>query len=248
MSTTTLAISGLLGWAAAIALAFVARAVARREIDPRLRLPAYAFAAWWAATAALSFGWATLAMAAAFGEIPFGVALAYRHVSLVIIAVAVWGILAHFGYVLTGRSSAAFVAVGWSAVCWLVLTYSVTISQPVGVTVGRYDVGLRLASPPEGAALIAVLAVLGLPPVAAAIGYVAMAPRISDATSRWRSVLLAPTIALWITAVLASRLLGDPPFLLSRGALTLAMAAVAIAAYWPPVWARRRFAVRAETP
>lgn len=244
MVTWTLAASATFAVVSAAVYLRLANVLSGRDVTDDSKLASKSFVAWWVAFAATTLIGAIESAWAAFGTVPFAVALALFYAVLAAIVVGLWGLTFYFVYLYTGKRSAWFpVAAYWVGVFVLLLVWVVQ-SNPVGVAVARWDVSLDFANDTtSGPLYLAVLISILAPVLIGATAYLRLMSKVEARTQRVRIAAVAGSFIVWFGASLIASLLGvsneDWWQLVSRS-LGLGAAIVILAVHDPPDWLREK--------
>lgn len=233
MAVGTLALAGTLHLVASASFAYVAHRVARRAGDGDGRWAQRGFLAWWRAMSGYLAIQAGLTYLAAAGETPLGLHLALRVVTIPLLCIATWGLVTHFLYVLTGRVA----VVPWTAAAYAVVMVAFFVASasplPQGVEVGAWFV--QLEGTGEGLLYRLVYLAVGLPTIAASVGYLAVGRRVDDPAARRRIRLVGSGILTWVGSGLVAFLGGsDLVRFFTLTVLGIGASLLVLAAYAPP--------------
>lgn len=240
MAPWTLALSSALAAVSAATFLHVARSIARRPASPEMRAPARWFAAYWIGAAIFAAIAGVQILVAMAGYTPTALFVATRTAMTLVGSAALAALLAYLLFLYTGRrllvqSGALYAGVG------LLAAFETLALEPTGVRVGAWHVELTFAREPGLGALLALLLVF-VPPLAGAIAYAALWPRVQSPAGRWRIGLVSASLFLWYTGQLASRIASDDLWMfLTRPILGLAVASLTLVAFSPPAWLRARW-------
>lgn len=239
-----LLVSGL-GFVSAVAFFAVARRLQRRSVRAAAGAAHASFTLWWYGVGAFAFlmGGVVNAFTLAGVRDPQLVA-AVRSVAVVLLLAALWHLTSYLAFIFSGHQRwTAPLGVYYGLVFGL-LMYAFSGSAAVGVTEGAFGTRIEYAPAPDPRLLSAIFVAIGVPQIVGSLAYLALLPRLTDRTARYRVGLMALALAAWFAGSFAAA--GpdvDSPIVLARPLLGLVAAASVVAAYAPPSWVRRRFGV-----
>lgn len=236
MASATLVLSGLTSVLTGAAFLVVVRALARRQVSRENRVGHVALRVWWGALGAYLVLQGVLTALAAFGALDVRTYLLSRLVSIPLLCASTWGITCHLAFVHTGRARVApalgvlYAAVG-------ALFFYATFSSPKPLVVEDWLV--RFGD--DDGLMRVVYALVGLPPILAAFGYLALLPHAKDASHRYRLALTAGAILAYVGGGLVARLSGsDLVVFLTLVPLGALAAGASLLAHYPPRRLRAR--------
>lgn len=213
------------------------------------RLARGAFSLWWYAIALTAISKAVATVAGAFAYTHLGVHVALQVVTMLLLSVALCGLVYYLVFLFTGNARALVPLATAYAAFFALTVYFLATSDIVGVSLGRWNVGLALGGEPATLPRLLIFAFIALPELGGALAYAALLGRTRDPAQRYRIALVSSGIALW---ALCSILLGanalpdtDAPQVALRLAILGAIGLV-FAAYHPPAFVRRRWATPDE--
>lgn len=246
MVASTLVVTALVHGLSAAAFLYVGRALAARAVPFEDRLARRAFALWWTGMGAYLLIQAILHAVASAGFAPLWLFLAARVLTPGLLVAAVWGLTYHIVFLHTGRSSLArplMVFFGIAGVAFYVAGF---LPVPRAVEVGPWLAELEGTG--EGPLFRAVYVVIGLAPILASLAYLMLIPRVKDRAQRYRIILVAGSILLWVGSGLVARLTaGDLAKFVTVPVFGLGAAGCVVLAYRPPAaWGRWLTATPAE--
>lgn len=125
---------------------------------------------------------------------------------------------------------------------WLVFTVASRSPQAISFGTWRTDLHYALDAPPAFTAITAVG--LLVPPLIASVALIASSRRSKDPSRRFRGVLVGSAlVAWWVVAFAAGAQPDAEPLQTINRFLGLVAAFAILAAYDPPLWARRRWGI-----
>jgi hypothetical protein len=237
MSETTLLASAAFAAVAGLVYAYVGWRLSRRRVEGEAGLAAGLFAVWWYALGASSVITAGITAQAALGGPDTALFVAATYLNLLVVCIALWALLYYIVYIFTGRSSALWALTAFYVGYFVLLVYYVTASGPVGVQVESWRATLRYETPLGGPLVTAVLILLLFPQILAAAAYGTLFFRVTEATQKYRVLLVSTSIIVWFLSAFLGAASGlsthDWWQLLSRSIGLLATLTI-LAAYLPP--------------
>lgn len=236
MPSPTLLTSGVVSIVAGVSFLFVARAVSQRDATgPRL-LARRAHMTWWGGLALYLLTQGALTLAAAADALSAGVYVGSRVVMIPVLCAATWGIAFYLTYLYTGDARAARPLAAFYALVALVFFYA-TYSVPQSLTVERWIITLDDSS----TLYKLVYALVGLPPIVASVAYLLLLRRVKGLEQRYRILLAASAILLYVASGLAARLSANDAIIFATLVpLGFLAAGISLAAYYPPRFMKRR--------
>jgi hypothetical protein len=231
---------------------YLGRVLKQRKVSPEAALARDMFAYWWILLGALSFlGVVQIALYRA-GEMPIWLYQTLGQAGLWALFAALWALQVYLMYLYTG--SKRWVAPLGAFYLLLYLAF-VALIHWIGPPGAISDNGWMLRTDQtftlgRGWTIALILVLLG-PQMAAAIAYASLYRRTSDRTQRYRIALLTGAILVWFGTSSLVGATSDPnpdhvnvAWQVAQRLLSVAAALTILAAYRPPSWIRRRFAVR----
>ncbi|MBI4394154.1 MAG: hypothetical protein HY556_10230 [Euryarchaeota archaeon] len=247
MSETTLIASAAFAAVAGLVYAYVGWRLSRRRVEGEAGLAAGLFSLWWYALGASSVITAGTTAHAALGGNEVALILAATYLNLLVVCIALWALLYYIVYIFTGRSSALWALTAFYLAYFMLLVYYVTASGPAGVQVESWRATLRYETPIDGPLVTILVVLLTFPQILASAAYGTLFFRVTEATQKYRVLLVSTSIIVWFLSAFLGAASGlaaqDWWQLLSRSIGLLATLTI-LAAYLPPAWVRRRFGVR----
>jgi hypothetical protein len=236
----TLALAGAVQLVTAASFIAVGARLRRRWVSPRDRLANQALVAWWWGLAAYMLMQGAFGLAGAVGWTSLSAYVASRALAGLLICFAAWGLAYHILFLFTGWRRLAIPLGLYYAVVAVAYDRSILNHHPLAVVAGDWEVLLVFASPLADPLWTAVLASVGLPPVLGSLAYLTLLRKVEMREQRYRIILVATSIILWVTTGFAAQV-GGGPFLkyLTVVVFGLLASIVVFAAYFPPAPVRR---------
>lgn len=246
VSSATLAVAAALGIATAALLGFAGRTTWHRRVGSTDVVPSRALAVWWYSAAAVIALQAVRPLLFLAGVRDPAAYTALSYAGSFPLATAVWGLMVYILYLLTGRRGVIVpLTVLYAAYLGFLLWFN-GLGGPRTLTAGEWQVSVAAADPPSATLTLLFGLLLAGPLVFATTAFVVLAVRLSAPTQRYRLVLLAGGFLFLFGTILVAYLVGwsrSNWFALLYESAALVTASLAVLAYRPPAWVRRRFGV-----
>jgi len=244
MAEPTLGVSAGFAFVSAIIYVYVGVRFGRRQVSGESKMAARMFALFWLGLAATTASGGILSLTGALGDPNLGVVSAATYMNVVVISAALMGLLYYLVYLYTGRKEILMPLVALYSTLGVTLALYIASSNPTGVLVSRWSVGLTYARPLTGPFVLIVVGLLILPQLIAALVYFRLYFRLHDPTQRFRVAVVSWSLILWFGIGLLAGGAGLSRFdwwqVASRG-LGLGAALAILTAYYPPRWVKDRF-------
>lgn len=240
MVVQTLLLAGGMNAVTGIAFAFVARGIRRRRPPNDGHGAHAAWVAWWAALGAYLLIQGALTIAASFGALDPTFYLITRVAQVPLLCLSAWGLTYYLVYLYTGDARwGRRLGVGFALIA--ALFYYGTFAPPTPSLSNEAWI-LELEGVAERPAIRLVYALVGLPPIAASLAYLALVRRATSTEQRYRIVLTSGSIFAYLAGGLAA-FLGTSDLLkfVALVVLGLVAAGASLAAHYPPRLVRARF-------
>lgn len=248
MQAVTLYVSAALALATSAGFAAVGFLVARPRSRSPTMLASAAFAAFWHSAAIVSASQGLRLLAAALGWDSMALIVALESLSTPFYCLAAACLLYYVLFLFTGRQAYATpIAIYYLALLPL-MRYHVARADPIGYVVTEWQVNYVYAQPLEWWGYSLTLALVVTPILAAVCTYATLIVRVPDAATRYRAVCVTIGLGLWVSIEalsFASGLAATTPGEILRRSIGIAAAAVVVAGYLPPAFARRRWGAAA---
>jgi hypothetical protein len=218
---------------------YVANRLFERVVSPAAWLASVQLSLWWGGLGGTVVLGAVETAFALGGALPFPLALTFVIVDDLVTVVALWGLVGFLTYVYTGRYHLPEWGVVYGAFFVMAIYY--TLAQaPYGVAfVSGAPAILYSVAPIKWLQGVIVL-ILIVPELVGAILYLSLLRRTRVQEQRARIWLVGGGILLWfaLDIVVPSSSGG---WLLVRNLLEIVPGLMSLIAFYPPVWAQRRF-------
>ncbi len=231
-----------------VALALVGRVVWARRPEGPGAAAAGAFATWWYTLAALQLGGVLDVVVANTIGWSLSAYLAYVQGVILALVVALGALMYYMVYIFTGARGAWKPIAILYAEYFFILLYWIALARPDGLAQSAGGTTLRYANDLTDAAFTQFIGLLLIvPPILAALAYLTLFFRVEERSQKFRIAAIGGTFALWFGSSLLVGQFTDwtetMGWRIASAAITLAAAIVVYAAFDPPAWVRRRFAL-----
>ena len=206
------------------------------------------FVSWWYALALATFLGGLLSLLGAFGIVNLPLFTTINLLSLLTICVALMGLMYYLMYLYTGNGSLIWPIGIFYFLYYGFLVYFIEASDPVGVTVNRWNTSLEYQNDIRGPLFGVALVLLVFPQILASLAYFILYFRVKAPTQRYRILLVSWSIFIWFMSSFLASISGlseqDWWQIVSR-LIGLTASLTILIAYQPPSWIKRRFGVAA---
>jgi hypothetical protein len=247
MTQPTLLFGAFLSILSAAIYYYVGRVLSwRRSASPDSRLAWRLFVVWWYALAAATLSGALLSLLGALGVVSLAMFITLTLMNLLATCIALYGLMFYLLYLFTGNRRLIGPLSLFYFAYYALLVYYVQASDPISVTVNRWNASLVYANQIRGPLYLIALLLLLFPQVIGSLAYFTLYFRVSTATQKYRIALVSWSIIIWFLSAFFASIAGLSQFdwwqVLSRF-IGLGAALTILMAYQPPNWAKRRFGV-----
>ena len=206
------------------------------------------FVVWWFALSLATLSGGILSLLGAFGIIGLPLFTTITIINLLTTCVALLGLMFYLLYLYTGNTRLIWPVGLFYFGYYGMLVYFVEASDPVGVTVNRWNATLEYQNAVQGPLLLVVLLLLVLPQIIGSLAYFMLYFQVTAKTQKYRILLVSWSIIIWFASSLLAGISGlsqqDWWQIVSR-LIGLGAALTILFAYQPPSWIKRRFGVAA---
>ena len=220
----------------------------RRQSSPGAGMAWGMFVVWWYALAAATFSGALLSLLGAFGVIGLPLFITITLMNLLTTCVALFGLMYYLLYLFTGNSRLLIPLAAFYIVYYNLLVYFVEASNPIGVTVNRWNATLEYENLIRGPLFIIVFFLLVFPQIIGSLAYFTLYFRVNSPTQRYRILLVSWSIIIWFASSFLAGISGlsqQDWWQITSRVIGLGAALTILFAYQPPAWIKRRFGVAA---
>jgi len=244
---STLIFSAIFAVIAASIYAYIGWRLSKRVIpSSESRIAWRFFTVWWYGLAATTFIGGLLDLLGAFGLTNLALFVTANYVTLQLSCLALLGLFYYLIYLFTGSSQWLKPLAIVYTLIFILLVYFVTASNPVGVTLERWDTTLAYEVPFMGPIVRSLVVLVFASQIFGGFAYFTLYFRVPDVTQKYRILLVSWSIIVWFLGPFVGVALGlderDWWQLVSRF-LGLAAALAILMAYQPPQWLKQRYGI-----
>jgi hypothetical protein len=243
----TLFFSALFAMIAAGIYGYVGWRLGQRVISSaEARLAWGSFTVWWYGLAATTLIGGFLSFFGALGLTSLPLFVTATYINILVICLALWGLLYYLIYLFTGNRASLVPLALFYIIYYVLLVYYITASIPGEVNVGRWSTTLTYRAPLTGPFFVIIVVFLLLPQIIGGLAYFSLYFRVSDATQKYRVLLVSLSIIVWFLSpliALAGGLAQQDWWQFASRFVGLAAALTILMAYLPPRWLKQRYGV-----
>ena len=243
----TLLFSALFAVTAASIYSYVGWRLSKRVISSsEARLAWGSFTIWWYGIAATTLIGGFLSLFGAFGLTSLPLFVTATYINILVICLALWGLLYYLIYLFTGNRRLLVPLAVFYMTYYVLLVYYITASIPGDVNVGRWSATLAYRTPLTGPFFGLLIVLLLLPQILGGFAYFTLYFRVSDATQKYRILLVSSSIIVWFLSpfvALAGGLAEQDWWQFASRLIGLAAALTILMAYLPPRWLKQRYGI-----
>jgi hypothetical protein len=243
----TLLFSTLFALIAAGTYAYVGWWLGRRVVSSsEARLAWQAFTIWWFALAVTTLIRGLQNLLGALGLTDLSLFATAGYVNILVTCIALWGLLYYLIFLFTGNSRSLKPLTIFYMVYYVFLVYYITASIPDTVEISRWNTTLVYRNSMTGPFFVILIVLLLLPQVIGGLAYFTLYFRVSDATQKYRVLLVSWSIIIWFLSpvpALAGGLSQQDWWQLASRLIGLCAAFVILMAYLPPRWLKQRLGI-----
>ena len=206
------------------------------------------FVTWWYALALATFSGGLLSLLGAVGIISLPLFTTITIINLLTTCVALMGLMFYLLYLYTGKLGMIWAVGVFYFFYYGLVVYFVEASDPVGVTINRWNTSLEYQNIIRGPLYIIAFLLLLFPQILGSLAYFMLFFRVREKTQKYRILLVSWSIIIWfLSSLLAgiSGLSGQDWWQIVSRLIGLGAALTILFAYRPPSWVKRRFGVAA---
>jgi hypothetical protein len=228
---------------------YVGRVLSRRRQNSSGASMAWLmFVTWWYALALATLSGGVLSLMGAIGIIGLALYTTITIINLLTTCAALFGLMFYLLYLYTGKTSLIW-PIGISYFFYYgLLVYIVEASDPVGVTVNRWNTSLQSKNVIQGPLYLIALFLLVFPQIIGSLAYFMLVFQVKAKTQRYRIVLVSWSIIIWFLSSFLASISGlsqQDWWQIASRLIGLGAAFTILFAYQPPSWVKRRFGVAA---
>jgi hypothetical protein len=235
----TLLLSAFFSLVASSIYGYVGWRLSKRVVaSSEAKLAWQSFTVWWYGLAATTLISGLLNLFGAFGLTNLPLFVTATYINLQVICLALLGLFYYLIFLFTGNSRWLKPLAILYTICYILLVYVVTASNPVSVTLEPWNTTLSYEIPLMGPFVVLLVVLLYVSQIIGGFAYFTLYFRMSDPTQKYRILLVSWSIIIWFLS----------PFIAVAGGLTeqdwwqlvsrligLAAALTIIMAYLPPL-------------
>jgi hypothetical protein len=218
----------------------------RRQSSPGASMAWLMFVTWWYALALASLSGGVLSLLGAFGIIGLPLFTTITIINLLTTCVALCGLMFYLLYLYTGKTSLIWLVGAFYFFYYAFVVYYVEASDPVGVTVNRWNTSLQYQNVLGGPLLLIALILLLFPQIIGSLAYFMLFFQVKAKTQRYRILLVSWSIIFWFLSSFLAGISGlsqQDWWQVASRLIGLGAALTILFAYQPPSWIKRRFGV-----
>jgi hypothetical protein len=206
------------------------------------------FVTWWYALALATFSGGLLSLLGAVGIIVLPLFTTITIINLLTTCVALMGLMFYLLYLYTGKPGMIWAVGIFYFFYYGLVVYFVEASDPVGVTINRWNTSLEYQNMIRGPLYIIAFLLLVFPQILGSLAYFMLFFQVKAKTQKYRILLVSWSIIIWFLSSFLAGISGlsqqDWWQIVSR-LIGLGAALTILFAYRPPSWIKRRFGVAA---
>jgi hypothetical protein len=244
---STLIFSALFALLSASIYAYVGWRLSKRLISSsESRLAWQSFTIWWYGLAITTLIGGLLNLFGALGLTILPLFVTATYINLLIICLALWGLLYYLIYLFTGNSRLLMPLAICYIIYYVLLVYYITASVPESINVDRWRTTLAYHTSLTGPFFVVLIVLLLLPQIIGGFAYFTLYFRVTEATQKYRILLVSWSIIVWFLspfAALAGGLAEQDWWQLASRMIGLGAALTILIAYLPPRWLKQRYGI-----
>ena len=244
---TTLFLSTLFALAAAGIYGYVGWRLSKRLISAsEARLAWGSFTIWWYGLAATTLIGGFLSLLGAFGLTSLPLFVTATYVNILVSCLALWGLLYYLIYLFTGNRQLLVPLVIFYIIYYILLLYYLTASIPESISVERWSTTLVYRAPLTGPFIVILSVFLLFPQIIGSIAYFTLYFRVTEATQKYRILLVSWSIIIWFLSpfvALAGGVAEEDWWQFVSRFIGLAAALTILMAYLPPLRLKQRYGI-----
>jgi len=228
---------------------YVGRVLSRRQQTSSGASMAWLmFVTWWYALAVATLSGGILSLLGALGIISLPLFTTISIINLLTTCVALMGLMFYLLYLYTGRTSMIWAVGIFYFFYYGLVVYFVEASDPVGVTINRWNTSLEYQNVIRGPLYMIAFLLLLFPQILGSLAYFMLFFQVKAKTQRYRILLVSWSIIIWFLSSFLAGISGlstQDWWQIASRLIGLGAALTIFFAYQPPSWIKRRFGVAA---
>jgi hypothetical protein len=206
------------------------------------------FVIWWYALAVATLSGGVLNLLGAFGVIGLPLFTTITIINLLTTCLALAGLMFYLLYLYTGRTSLIWAVAIFYFLYYGLLVYFIEASDPIGVTINRWNTSLEFQNAIRGPLFQIALLLLVFPQIIGSLAYFMLFFQVKAKTQKYRILLVSWSIIIWFLSSYLASISGlskQDWWQIASRLIGLGAALTILFAYQPPSWIKRRFGVAA---
>jgi hypothetical protein len=206
------------------------------------------FVIWWYALALATLSGGMLSLFGAFGIIGLPLFVTILIINLLTTCVALFGLMFYLLYLYTGKTSLVWPVGVFYFIYYGFLVYFVEASDPIGVTLNRWNTSLEFQNVIRGPLLLIATVLLVFPQILGSLAYFMLFFQVKAKTQKYRILLVSWSIIIWFLSSFIAGISGlsqEDWWQITSRLIGLVAALTILFAYQPPSWIKRRLGVAA---
>src|SRR5688572_2218773 len=210
------------------------------------RLAWGAFTLWWYGLAVTTLIGSFQNLFGAMGLTNLSLFVTATYVNIFPACIALWGLLYYLIYIFTGNKRSLIPLTVFYIIYYILLVYYTTASIPDHIEVGRWSTTLIYSTPLRGPFFVILAVLLFFPQIIGSIAYFTLYFRVTDATQKYRILLVSGSMMVWLISpyiALVGGVSQNDVWHLASRFLGLAAPFTILMAYLPPNWLKERYSI-----
>ena len=228
---------------------YVGRVLSRRhQSTPGAGMAWLMFVTWWYALALATLLGGILSLLCALGTIGLPLYTTIFIMNMFTTCAALMGLMFYLLYLYTGNTSLIWPIGIFYFLYYGLIIYFIEASDPIGVTINRWNTNLQYQDAIRGPLFLIVLLLLVFPPIIGSLAYFMLFFQVKAKTQRYRILLVSWSIIIWFMSSFLANISGlaeQDWWQIASRLIGLGAALIILFAYQPPSWIKRRFGVAA---
>ena len=244
---STLLLSTLFALVAASIYTYIGWRLSKRIVSSSEgRIAWQSFTVWWYGLAASTLIGGLLNLFGAVGLTSLPLFVTATYINIQVSCIALLGIIYYLVYLFTGNSRWLLPLAILYTLYYILLVYYITASIPENVNIEPWSTTLAYRAPLTDPLLVLLVVLLVASQIIGGIAYFMLYFRVSDATQKYRILLVSWSIIIWFLSPfvgIATGLDKQDLWQVASRLIGLAAALTILMAYLPPQWIKQRYGV-----